>query len=47
LKGIFIIAEGFVQNFGALVAMRVMVGVFEAGLIPGMALLSLIMNPCC
>lgn len=36
-KGISTIGMGLVTNFGGLVAMRVLLGLFEAGLFPGMS----------
>lgn len=35
LWGICTLGQGLVTNFGALVALRVLIGVFEAGLFPG------------
>lgn len=35
LWGICTMGQGLVNNFGGLVAMRVLVGLFEAGLFPG------------
>ncbi|KAI1171870.1 DNA-repair protein rad2 [Nemania sp. FL0916] len=34
--GVIALATGFVQNFGSLVALRLLLGVFEAGLFPGL-----------
>lgn len=34
--GIIALATGFVKNFGSLVALRLLLGVFEAGLFPGL-----------
>ncbi|KAI1195373.1 DNA-repair protein rad2 [Nemania serpens] len=34
--GIIALATGFVRNFGSLVALRLLLGVFEAGLFPGL-----------
>lgn len=36
LWGIATMGQGLINNFGGLVAMRVLVGLFEAGLFPGM-----------
>jgi MFS family permease len=35
LWGIATMGQGLVNNFGGLVAMRLLVGLFEAGLFPG------------
>ncbi len=35
VSGVFTIGQGVVTNFEGLVAMRVLIGIFEAGLIPG------------
>lgn len=35
LFGIVMIGMGLIRNFGGLVAMRVLLGIFEAGLFPG------------
>ena len=37
--GIVMLCFGFVENWGQLVALRVLVGIFEAGLLPGTILL--------
>jgi hypothetical protein len=34
-KGIFTLGQGLVTSYGGLVAMRFLIGVCEAGLIPG------------
>ncbi|KAI0097559.1 DNA-repair protein rad2 [Nemania sp. FL0031] len=34
--GVIALSTGFVQNFGSLVALRLLLGVFEAGLFPGL-----------
>jgi hypothetical protein len=34
--GIATMGQGLIKNFGGLVAMRIILGVFEAGLFPGM-----------
>jgi MFS family permease len=33
--GIVTICQGFVQNMGGLIACRILIGVFEAGFLPG------------
>jgi hypothetical protein len=35
LLGVATIGQGVIRNFGGLVAMRFLLGVFEAGLFPG------------
>ena len=35
-KGLCVMCQGFVQNYAGLVACRVLLGVFEAGTLPGM-----------
>ena len=39
LWGIVMLCFGFVNNWGQLVALRIVVGIFEAGLLPGTILL--------